>query len=351
MNDRMTDRWEDDMSMHTDASLWETAMDRALTLAVHPRAPRGANPRVGCVIVDRHGRIVGEGWHEGAGTAHAEVMALRDAGDRARGGTAVVTLEPCRHFGRTGPCVRALIDAGIERVVFAHTDPSPDGAGGASELAAAGIEVLGGLREEAARSINREWAIAAARGLPFVTAKCAISLDGRVAGPGGQPLALTGAPALTYTHELRARVQAIVVGTQTVVADDPLLTIRHAEVPIGGQPLRVIVGNRTLPAHARVFDSSSPTVQMREHDPRAVLGALFDDGIRHVLLEGGPTLMRAFLSAGVVDELIWLIAGVWVGSGPRALPEGPRLDLRATVRETTALGQDVLVRMVLNETA
>jgi diaminohydroxyphosphoribosylaminopyrimidine deaminase/5-amino-6-(5-phosphoribosylamino)uracil reductase len=325
MNDRMTDRWEDDMSMHTDASLWETAMDRALTLAVHPRAPRGANPRVGCVIVDRHGRIVGEGWHEGAGTAHAEVMALRDAGDRARGGTAVVTLEPCRHFGRTGPCVRALIDAGIE--------------------------VLGGLREEAARSINREWAIAAARGLPFVTAKCAISLDGRVAGPGGQPLALTGAPALTYTHELRARVQAIVVGTQTVVADDPLLTIRHAEVPIGGQPLRVIVGNRTLPAHARVFDSSSPTVQMREHDPRAVLGALFDDGIRHVLLEGGPTLMRAFLSAGVVDELIWLIAGVWVGSGPRALPEGPRLDLRATVRETTALGQDVLVRMVLNEAA
>jgi diaminohydroxyphosphoribosylaminopyrimidine deaminase/5-amino-6-(5-phosphoribosylamino)uracil reductase len=332
-------------------SPWDSAMDRALELAVHPRAPRGANPRVGCVIVDDQGRIVGEGWHEGAGTAHAEVMALRDAGDRAAGATAVVTLEPCRHHGRTGPCVRALVAAGIRRVVFAHTDPSPDAGGGASELAAAGVEVLSGVRADAARAINREWMIAAARGWPFVTAKCAISLDGRVAGPGGRPVALTGVPALTYTHELRARVQAVLVGTHTVIADDPLLTVRHAAVPLGGQPRRVIVGNRELSTDARVFDSSAPTVQIRDHDPRAVLSALFDDGIRHVLLEGGPTLMRAFLSAGVVDELIWLVAGVWIGAGPRALPEGTRLDLRATVSETRALGQDVLVRMVLNEAA
>ncbi|MGA0210111.1 MAG: RibD family protein, partial [Candidatus Nanopelagicales bacterium] len=189
------------------------------------------------------------------------------------------------------------------------------------------------------------------RGWPFVTAKCAISLDGRVAGPGGRPVALTGAPALTYTHELRARVQAVLVGTHTVIVDDPLLTVRHAAVPLCGQPRRVIVGNRELSTDARVFDSSAPTVQIRDHDPRAVLSALFDDGIRHVLLEGGPTLMRAFLSAGVVDELIWLVAGVWIGAGPRALPEGTRLDLRATVHETRALGQDVLVRMVLNEAA
>lgn len=323
-------------------------MDRALSLAAHPRAPRGENPRVGCVIVDEYGDVVGEGWHDGAGTAHAEVVALGQAGDRAVGATAVVTLEPCNHHGRTGPCSQALIDAGITRVVFAQADPTSSAGGGAQVLRGAGVQVLAGIREDQARAINREWTIAAARGWPFVTAKSAISLDGRVAGPHGQPVALTGPEANRYSHELRARVQAIVVGAQTVINDDPQLTIRHADMPVSGQPLRVAVGHRELPANARIFDASAPSLQIREHDPRAVLAELYERGSRHVLLEGGPTLLRAFVKAGLVDELVWLVSGVWLGGGPRALPEGSRLDVHAAVVDSAALGQDVLMRMILN---
>lgn len=325
---------------------WESWMGRALELAADPRAPRGENPRVGCVIVDNRGTVVGEGWHAGAGTAHAEVVALGQAGDRAVGATAVVTLEPCSHHGRTGPCAQALIDAGITRVVFAQADPTGDAGGGALVLRASGVDVLAGIREAEARAINREWSIAAARGWPFVTAKCAVSLDGRVAGPDGQPVALTGPEANRYSHELRARVQAIVVGAQTVVTDDPQLTIRHAEIPVSGQPLRVVVGNRELPAHARIFDGSAPSLQIRQHDPRAVLADLYERGSRHVLLEGGPTLLRAFVEAGLVDELVWLVAGVWIGAGPRVLPNGSRLDLHAAVMNSEVLGQDVLMQMI-----
>jgi len=327
---------------------WDEYMDRALTLAVDPRAPRGANPRVGCVIVDSDGRIVGEGWHAGAGSAHAEVVALRDAGEQAVGATAVVTLEPCRHHGRTGPCVRALLDAGITRVVYADADPTSQAGGGAEELHAAGVDVIGGVLVEQARSINREWRIASARGVPFVTAKCAISADGRVAGPGGAPVRLTGQVADEYSHGLRAMVQAIVVGAQTVETDDPQLTIRHVEVPVSGQPLRVVVGRRSLPPQARIFDDAAASVQLREHDPHVVLSDLYQRGVRHVLVEGGPTLLRAWLEAGVVDELVWLVTGVWLGSGPRPLPPGMRLDVAATVVENRTLGDDVLVRAVVD---
>ena len=326
---------------------WDSFMARAVALAEDPRAPRGVNPRVGCVIVDDQLRIVGEGWHAGAGSPHAEVVALRDAGERAVGATAVVTLEPCRHHGRTGPCVTALVDAGIARVVFADEDPTSAAGGGAAELRAAGIEVISGIARDRAHAINREWSIAAARGLPYVTAKCAVSTDGRVAGPGGAPVALTGDEANRYSHGLRSIVQAIVVGAQTVVTDDPRLTIRHANIPVSGQPLRVVVGRRSLPLQARIFDASAPTVQIHDHDPVVVLRDLYSRGVRHVLLEGGPTLLRAFLEAGMVDELVWLITGVWLGSGPHALSQGSRLDAPATVVETRTLGEDVLVRALM----
>lgn len=329
---------------------WDPLMDRALALAVHPLAPRGVNPRVGCVIVDESGQIVGEGWHAGAGTPHAEVVALLEAGDRAIGATAVVTLEPCRHHGRTGPCVRALIESGITRVVYAQPDPTDAAGGGAAELAAAGVEVVGGVRQAQAREINREWSIAAESGRPFVTAKCAISLDGRVAGHDGRPVALTGAEANRYTHRLRSHVQAVVVGTGTAVCDDPQLTIRHADIPVTGQPLRVVMGTRVLPGDLRVLDESAPSLQIRSHDPHAVLTELYGRGCRHVLLEGGPTVLRAFVECGLVNEFIWLVAGVWLGSGPRPLPDGARVDLATDVTETRALGQDVLVRMTIKST-
>ena len=326
-------------------SNWDALMDRAISLAVNPQAPRGENPRVGCLIVDSQGNVVGEGWHAGAGSDHAEVVALRQAGERARQATALVTMEPCRHQGKTGPCSQALIQAGVARVVFAQQDPTSQAGGGAQELHAAGIEVVSGIRANEAQAINHEWSTAVSRGYPFVTAKCALSLDGRVAGPGSTKLPLTGQMANEFTHELRSRCQAVVVGTQTVMNDDPQLTVRFAPVPVGGQPLRVVVGKRSLPKNFQIFDEAAPSLHIATHEPREVLAELFDKGVRHVLVEGGPTLLRAFVEAQVVDEFLWLVAGVWVGSGPRPLAPGMQLDYAYPVIDTVALGQDVLIRL------
>ncbi len=331
--------------MSTDATQeqWTRWMDRAVELATDPRAPLGENPRVGCVILDSSGEFLSEGFHAGAGTPHAEVVALQAAGRAAAGGTAIVTLEPCRHTGRTGPCTRALIDAGIARVVYAQSDPTDAASGGAAELRAAGIEVIAGVQEAAAREVNAEWTVAVSRARPFVTAKLAVSLDGRVAGYGGQRVQLTGAPAQRYAHELRARVQAIITGTGTVLADDPSLTVREVPVPPAGQPLRVIAGHRSIPPEAKIRNDEAPTLVVPDHDPVALLAELYRRGVRHALLEAGPTLLRAFLEAGCVDRLDYLLAGIWLGSGPRGLPPGPRLDLPGEVIETRALGQDVLI--------
>lgn len=318
---------------------WHEAMGRALDLA--ESSPFGQNPRVGCVIVDARGAVVGEGWHRGAGTAHAEVVALAQAGERSRGATAVVSLEPCRHTGRTGPCTRALMDAGVARVVFGQADPTPVAAGGASVLADAGIEVVAGVRAADAERINHEWTVAVGRGRPFVTWKCATSLDGRV-GDGG-PTTLTGAPALMEVHRLRARVGAIVVGVGTVLIDDPSLTVR---LPVderghGATPLRVVMGSRAIPPGARVLDGAAPTMVLTQRDPRTVLAELFTRGVRHVLLEGGPTLAAAFLAAGCIDRIDWYLAPVILGAGPVALAPGALAGV--AVEEVSLLGEDVRV--------
>ena len=328
-------------------SNWHAVMAEAIDLAQHPGAPRGENPRVGCVIVDAVGDVVGRGWHGGAGTDHAEVVALGDAGTRARGGTAVVSLEPCRHTGRTPPCTGALIDAGVVRVVFAQCDPTSTAGGGADVLREAGVDVVSGVLEQQAREVNREWTVAVQRGYPYVTAKCAVSLDGRVAGAEGRRVQLTGSDANVYAHALRARVGAIVVGSGTVLADDPQLTVRHVPLLPAGAPVRVMVGNREIPADRKILDATAPTKIMRGHEPRDTLDRLFDDGVRDVLLESGPTVLAAFLREGLVDELVWLVAGTWLGSGPRALPGVDRLDAKVEIMETQALGEDVLVRATL----
>lgn len=325
-------------------------MRRALELAIDPRAPRGENPRVGCVLLDSGGGVIGEGFHAGAGTAHAEVVALQQAGHAAQGGTAIVTLEPCQHTGRTGPCSQALIDAGIARVVYAQNDPSAIAGGGAEVLRSSGIEVLGGVEEDAAREINAEWTVAVARGRPFITAKLAVSLDGRVAGQGGKRVQLTGPLARNYAHELRSQVQAIITGTGTVLGDDPSLTVREVPVPPSGQPMRVVVGRRPIPQTAAVLDNAAPTWCVSDHDPAALLGELYARGIRHALLEAGPTLLRAFLEAGCVDRFDYLLAGVWLGSGPRGLSPGIRVDAPAEVVRSRVLGQDVLIRYAMRTT-
>lgn len=321
----------------------DEAMCEAIALASSPDAPRGPNPRVGCVILDADGVVVGRGYHHGAGTPHAEVEALRAAGPAARGATAVVSLEPCRHTGRTGPCTQALIDAGIRRVVFAQSDPTPQAGGGAEVLRAAGVEVEGGLREVEALVVNRAWTHVQRTGRPLVTVKTAMSLDGRVAGPDGGPTSISGVASRRMAHALRAECDAILVGTETALVDDPQLTVRdeHGHV-VTPQPLRVVMGERELASGLRVFDDAAPTVHLRTRDPHQVLNALSERGVQHLLVEGGPTVVAAFLEAGLVDRLMWFIAPVLLGGGPVALPP-LAAEWNVVVEDVAQVEDDVVV--------
>jgi len=293
------------------------AMRRALALAATPGVPLHPNPRVGCVLMAPDGTVVGEGHHCGAGTPHAEVDALEAAGDAARGATAVVTLEPCNHTGRTGPCAQALIDAGVRRVVVAQRDPNPVARGGLEALAAAGIDVDAGLLAEDAVALNPAWTFAHENGRPFVTWKLATTLDGRSAASDGSSQWISSAAARRDVHVLRALSDTVLVGTNTVEIDDPRLTARDetgADLPT--QPLRVVMGNRDLPESRRIFDDSAETVQLRTHDPLDALRTLYADHDRqHVFFEGGPKLAAAFLKAGAVDEVVAYLAPTLLGGG------------------------------------
>ncbi len=324
------------------------AMQRALVLAASPGVPRGPNPRVGCVILDRSGTPVAEGLHRGAGTPHAEIAALTRAGARARDATAVVTLEPCAHTGRTGPCSRALVEAGVARVVFAQDDVNPVAAGGAAQLRAAGVDVEGGLLADEAASLNLEWTHAVSTGRPFVTWKTAHSLDGRVAAADGTSRWITGPHARADVHLWRSQVDAVLVGTGTALADDPALTARRADgTPAAHQPLRVVMGRRDLSPTARVLSDEAPSLQLRTHDPGQALQVLGDRDVRHVYLEGGPTLAGAFVAAGLVDRVVAYTAGLLLGAGPSALAEAGVRTLdgapRLRITDTTMLGDDVRV--------
>jgi len=298
-------------------------MGRALELAEQSPWPN-PNPQVGCVVLDALGRLAGEGFHRGAGTAHAEVAALAAAGERARGGTAYVTLEPCAHTGRTGPCTAALVDAGVVRVVYAQTDPHAAAAGGGDVLRAKGIEVVPGVRAAEAADVNARWTRTIALGRPLVTWKFAATLDGRSAAADRSSQWITGEEARADVHALRASRDAIVAGTGTVLVDDPRLTARPVgRMPLGSvptaQPRRVVVGLRDVPASARVFAGPGDVIQVRSHDPAEVLAVLWDEGLRDVWLEGGPTLAAAFLRAGLVDEIYAYVAPALLGSGRSAV--------------------------------
>lgn len=303
----------------------EHAMARALVLA--RRGPPGENPRVGCVVLDHAGAIVGEGWHEGAGNAHAETVALIRAGERARGGTAVVTLEPCAHHGRTRPCVDELIDVGVARVVYGVPDPNPVASGGAAGLATAGLDVIEirdpTLRAQAADLVAK-WTFAVGHGRPFVTWKLATTLDGRSAARDGSSRWITGPLARDDVHRLRAESDTVLVGTGTVITDDPQMTVRsETGVPSRWQPRRAVMGLREPPPDARVFDLSGSgpdqVVRLRTRDPRGALAELWQAGSRQVLLEGGPTLAASFLRAGYVDEVVAYVAPALLGAGASAV--------------------------------
>ncbi|HEY3001963.1 MAG TPA: bifunctional diaminohydroxyphosphoribosylaminopyrimidine deaminase/5-amino-6-(5-phosphoribosylamino)uracil reductase RibD [Kribbellaceae bacterium] len=332
-----------------------TWMRRAVELAAHAIGATHPNPVVGCVVLDAEGEPAGEGFHAYAGGPHAEVVALEMARDRARGGTAYVTLEPCNHTGRTGPCSEALKAAGVERVVYAVPDPFATASGGGATLSATGITVEEGLLRDEAEAVNRVWLHAVRNGRPYVTWKFAGTLDGRSAAPDGSSRWITGAEARADVHRFRAECDAIAVGTQTILTDDPLLTVRDADgTPAARQPLRVVVGHREIPADARVRGGDDANwIQVPTHDPAEVLRALHLRDIRHLWLEGGPTLAAAFVRAGLVDRVIAYVAPAVLGGGRSAVGDlGAEsiTDLRRFhLQDVARLGDDLRLTLTPNE--
>ncbi|QKT07291.1 bifunctional diaminohydroxyphosphoribosylaminopyrimidine deaminase/5-amino-6-(5-phosphoribosylamino)uracil reductase RibD [Gordonia sp. X0973] len=297
------------------------AMRRAVAESRNALGVSSPNPPVGAVIVGEHGDVIAVGHTQPPGAAHAEVVALEAAGEAARGATVVVTLEPCNHTGRTGPCARALVDAGVARVVYAVADPNPSAAGGADTLRDAGVEVVSGVgAAEAVDGPLRAWLHRQRTGRPLVVAKIAATLDGRVAAPDGTSQWITGEEAREDAHAVRAGLDAIVVGTGTALADDPSLTARDSDgAPRSYQPTRVVLGERVLPATARLHDDAAPTVFVESRDPAAVFTAVPD--ALTVLVEGGPTVLGAFFAADLVDEVHAYIAPTVLGAGRNAVDD------------------------------
>ncbi|MDH2433852.1 bifunctional diaminohydroxyphosphoribosylaminopyrimidine deaminase/5-amino-6-(5-phosphoribosylamino)uracil reductase RibD [Pokkaliibacter sp. MBI-7] len=354
-------------------------MSRALHLAERGLYSTDPNPRVGCVLV-KDGQVIGEGFHERAGEPHAEVYALRMAGEAAKGATAYVSLEPCAHHGRTPPCAEGLVRAGVARVVSAMQDPNPLVSGkGHGILASHGIEVSWGLLESQARTLNPGFIKRMSTGLPYVRVKLAMSLDGRTAMASGESQWITGAAARADVQRLRARSSAVVSGIDTVLADNAALTVRLAEAGLDAetcarrgerQPLRVVLdSHQRLAAHpdCRLLQSAGEVVlahgsaQLAEElvtrvqslslprsstglDLQTLLRQLAARGCNEVLVEAGATLAGAFVSAGLVDELVIYMAPVLLGSLARPLLNLPlqqmQEKLRLTIKDMCQVGED-----------
>ena len=351
----------------------QAAMRRALELAAQVVGHTNPNPAVGAVVLDADGDVVGEGATAPVGGPHAEVAALTAAGDRARAGTLVVTLEPCRHVGRTAACTDAIVAAGVRRVVFAVADPHDVAAGGGEVLVAAGVEVEAGLLADEVSEQLWAWLVAVRRRRAVVTWKYAATLDGRTAAADGTSRWITGAEARADVHRLRARADAVVVGIGTVLADDTALTVR--DYPTVRQPLRVVVdGQGRTPLSARILDDAAPTLvavgvdadaerikRLRASraevvelprvdgrvDLRALLATLYDREVRQVLVEGGATLAGSFVRERLVDEVIGYHAPALLGAGPPVLADAGVSTLAGSMRlaleDVRRLGNDVRI--------
>lgn len=331
----------------------EEAMRLAIGQGDQVKGGTYPNPPVGAVILDRDGDIAGVGGTQPVGGPHAEVIALRRAGERARGGTAFVTLEPCNHHGRTPPCVDALIAAGLASVVYAVKDPNPVAAQGAARLSAAGVEVRSGtLADEVAGGALREWLHKQRTGKPHVTWKYATSVDGRSAAADGSSQWITSEAARADVHRKRAVVDAIVVGTGTVFVDDPALTARLPDGSLADrQPLRVVVGMREISSDARVLNDDSRTMVIRTRDPLEAMAAMADRV--DVLVEGGPTLAGAFLRAGVIDRIVAYVAPILLGGPITAVDDVGVLSIAHAQRwrfdGMDRIGPDVRLSLVPND--
>ena len=318
---------------------YTVAMQRAISMGEKGLGKTAPNPIVGAVIIDGAGNVVGEGFHDRVNSAdHAEVVAIKAAGDKAKGATIVVTLEPCNHSGATGPCTQAIIDAGITSVVYAVSDPNAVAAGGAQALKAAGVNVISGVLEAEAAYSNRAWLMKIKKNRPFFTWKVATTLDGKVAAADGTSKWITNERSRADVQVLRRAADAILVGTNTVIADDPHLIPRGDFDGYAGNPIRVICGEQEIPKDSHIFDDAAETVVVKTKDLDLLVEKLNDLGINHVFVEAGPTLASAMLDHCLMDELVMYQAPSLLGSGkgfftfdhPSTISNQMRLDHMST---------------------
>jgi len=295
---------------------YTVAMQRAIALSEKGLGKTSPNPIVGAVIIDAAGNVIGEGFHDRMNSpGHAEVVAIANATQNIKGATIVVTLEPCNHVGSTGPCTQAIVDAGISTVVFAVDDPNLVASGGAEVLQAAGIKVISGVLEEEAAYANRAWLMKIKKNRPFFTWKVATTLDAKIAAVDGTSKWITNETSRADVQVLRRQADAILVGTNTVITDDPHLIPRGDFAGYSQNPIRVICGEQDLPKDAQVFDEAAQTVVVKSKDLDLLVEKLNELGINHVFVEAGPTLASAMVDHCLMDELVIYQAPSLLGSG------------------------------------
>ena len=314
---------------------YTVAMQRAISMGEKGLGKTAPNPIVGAVIIDSNGNVVGEGFHDRVNSPdHAEVVAIKAAGAKAKGATIVVSLEPCNHTGSTGACVQAIIDAGITTVVFAVSDPNPVASGGADALRAAGITVVAGVLEAQAAFSNRAWLMKIKKNRPFFTWKVAATLDGKVAAADGTSKWITNEASRGDVQVLRRQADAILVGTNTVIADNPHLIPRGEFAGYASNPIRVVCGEQDLPKDSLVFDDAAQTVVVKSKDLDVLVDRLNELGMNHVFVEAGPTLASAMVDHCLMDELVLYQAPTFLGTGkpffafdyPTTITDQMRLD-------------------------
>ena len=325
---------------------YTVAMQRAITLSEKGLGKCAPNPIVGAVIIDASGKIVGEGFHDRMRSKdHAEVVAIKDAGDLAKGATIVVTLEPCNHTGSTGPCTQAIIDAGISTVVFAVKDPNAVAAGGADALRTAGIKVVDGVLTKEASYANRAWLTKIEKSRPYFVWKVATTLDAKIAASDGTSKWISNEVSRSDVQRLRRESDAILVGTNTVISDNPHLIPRGEFSGYSQNPIRVIFGQSDLPKDSKVFDSTADTVHIKSRDLNELVAKLSELDINQVFVEAGSTLASAMVSAGLMDELVIYQAPALLGSGRSFFADESKLTIEDQMRlehiSTEVLAGDV----------
>jgi diaminohydroxyphosphoribosylaminopyrimidine deaminase/5-amino-6-(5-phosphoribosylamino)uracil reductase len=295
---------------------YTVAMQRAIALSQKGLGKTSPNPIVGAVIINSDGQIIAEGFHDRMRSPdHAEVVALKAADMKAKGATMVVTLEPCNHTGATGPCSKAIADAGISKVVYAVKDPNKKAAGGAQALRDQGVQVESGVLESDAAYANRAWLTKIEKNRPFFTWKVATTLDGKIAALDGSSKWISNEKSRNDVQIHRRQSDAILVGTNTVITDDPHLIPRGDFPGFATNPLRVVCGEQEIPTTSKIFDNAAPTLQVKSKDLGILVAELNKTGVNQVLVEAGPTLATAMLNQGLMDEIVMYQAPALLGQG------------------------------------